>query len=139
MVFNKGQFANVSVAAVPVLVATTKYLVAPSEFSLLHLICYIVSKYALLVLCVCVISTHVHIHVHVDEILVWTGVSRAQTPPVTEISYAAEYCILKPLILYCSIAMVVNTQETYTDRCQDAFPQEWTVYIYIYIVIVHIL
>ena len=67
-------------------------------------------------------GTHVHIHVHVDEILAWTGVSRVKAPPVIEIPYAAEYCILKPLIIYCSITMAMNTQGTDRDHCKDAFP-----------------
>ena len=67
--------------------------------------------------------TRVHMHIHVDEILVWTRVSRVKARLVIEISYAAEHCIFKPMIIHCSITMVVNTLETDTVRCKDAFPQ----------------
>ena len=52
-----------------------------------------------------------------------------------QISYAAELCILKPMI-YCSTTVVVSTQETDTDRCKDAFPKMDCLYI---IVIVYTL
>ena len=45
---------------------------------------------------------------------------KAPTVIEIEISYAAEHCILKPMI-YCSTTVVVNTQGTDTDRCKDAF------------------
>ena len=67
-------------------------------------------------------DTHVHISVHVDEILVWTWVSPVKAPPVIETLYALEHCILKPMIIHCSIAMVVNTQETDTDRWKCVSP-----------------
>ena len=38
-----------------------------------------------------------------------------------QISYAAEHCILKPMI-HCSTTVVVSTQETDTDRGNDTFP-----------------
>ena len=47
-----------------------------------------------------------------------------KAPPMIEIEilYAAEYCILKPLIIYCSTTVVINTQETDMNHCKDAFP-----------------
>ena len=85
------------------------------------------------------VSTHTctRIHVHVDKILVWTEVSRVEAHPMIKISYAAEYCIFKPLIFYYSLTTVMNTQETdYKDRCEDVFPNNG---LYVYIDIVHIL
>ena len=62
--------------------------------------------------CMCEKGAYKHIYVHVDEILVWTWVARVE-------------------FLYCATTVVVNTQETDTDRCKDAFPIMDCLYIYI--------
>ena len=42
-------------------------------------------------------------HLHVDEILVWTWLSRVMAAPVIVISYAAEHSIILPMIICCCI------------------------------------